>query len=502
MTHQFRGGWIGGRWISGEGEPFSSRNPASHFSIVATGNGASEAQVDEAVQAAKQAAPGWAQTPYNERKAICLAIEQFLDNWKERCAPVMTREMGKPLREALGEAGSLLGKVRVSAIAQESLPSLQLPGAPGTTRWKAHGAIGIIGPYNYPVHLIHTHLIPALLAGNTVVYKPSEITPWTGELYGELLNQLDLPEGVVNWVQGGGSVGAALSAHPGLDGIAFTGSWATGRKILEANLDQPGKLIALEMGGRNAAVVLEDAHLEQTVHEIVIGACLTAGQRCTATSRVLVHSEIADRFIALLVDALKRVEPGDPTDGDTLMGPLATEGAFLRYQSAMESLRSNGVQALLAHRNGSGGGFVYPSVHVDKDIHPDVWRAYVREELFGPNIALEVIDGDEDALERLSWSPYGLSQSIFTGSSARFAWWVENSRSGIFNWNRSTNNASGLLPFGGVGQSGNFRPAGAGSALHNSYPVAVLQKEHGAFDPDPRFGPLVRATFAQEKETA
>ena len=195
MALQFRGGWIDGHWISGAGRAFSSHNPAADFQVVASGTGASSEQVDAAVKAARRAAPAWAATPYETRKTICLGIEALLETWKARCAEVMTQEMGKPLREALGEAGSLLGKVRVSAVAQENLPSLELPGAPGSTRWKSHGAIGIIGPYNYPVHLIHTHLIPALLAGNTVVFKPSEITPYTGELYGELLSQLGLPRG-------------------------------------------------------------------------------------------------------------------------------------------------------------------------------------------------------------------------------------------------------------------------------------------------------------------
>ena len=197
----------------------------------------------------------------------------------------------------------------------------------------------------------------------------------------------------MNWVQGG-EVGAALSCHPELDGVAFTGSWATGRRILEANLDQPGKLIALEMGGRNAAVVLEDAHLEQAVHEIVIGSCLTAGQRCTATSRVLVHKTLADRFISLLLGAL-RVQLATPC-WSYVDGPLATQGALVRYEKAIQGLEAAGINRF-THRADSGGAFVYPSVHSSAGAPLSAWKAYVAEELFGPNIALEIVDGDEDA---------------------------------------------------------------------------------------------------------
>lgn len=499
MVQTFLGGLIDGSWVEGEGTGFSSHNPAQNHNVVATGTGVSPVQVRDAVAAAVNASASWMNTPYEERKRICLGIEAVAAARKEDLARAMTAEMGKPLREALGEAGSLLGKVKVSTIAQEKLPDLALPNAPGESRWKAHGAVGIIGPYNYPVHLIHTHLMPALLAGNTVVFKPSEVTPLTGQIYGEILAEMDLPPGVVNMVQGGGDVGAALAQAPELGGLCFTGSWGTGRRILESNLDQPWKLLALEMGGRNAAVVMEDADIAQAVHEVVIGACLTAGQRCTATSRVLVHKDVADVFTDALCHALENIAPGDPLEDSTLLGPMATKTAFDRYQESLKQIESGGIPALVPTRVLPGGAFVTPSLHKQEaaDAH---WDDYVREELFGPDIALEVIESDEDALGRLNKSLYGLSQSVFTASEARFEKWVSASRCGIFNWNRSTNNASGLLPFGGLGQSGNFRPAGAGSALYASYPVAVLKREYGVVDWDPRFGPIVQQALAVSEE--
>ncbi len=490
------GAFLNGCWVSGKGAILRSFNPARDFSIVSSGPGASCEQVDEAVAAAAEAFPAWAATPYSERLERCLAIGSILEDWKEDLAQIMSAEMGKPIREARGEAGSLLGKVKVSALAQERLPNLALPNAPGTSHWRPHGPMGIVGPFNYPIHLIHTHLMPALLAGNTVVFKPSEVTPGTGEMYGRLLEALDLPPGVVNLVQGGGDIGAHLSAHPTLKGLCFTGSWATGRRILEATLDQPWKMVALEMGGRNAAIVLEDADLAQAIHEVVIGACLTAGQRCTATSRVLVHKDLEERFVAGLVAAFSEIAPGDPLLDETLMGPLATQKSFETFMSKMAWLETTSVETLVSSTAPGGGAFVTPSIHRRTTDDAD-WQTYLGTELFGPNIALETIEDETDALERVRQSPYGLSLSVFCQSPERFERFCQEAPSGIFNWNRSTNNASGLLPFGGLGRSGNFKPAGASSALYCAHPVAVLKREHGVVDWDPRFGPIVQSVLGK-----
>ena len=487
-----RGCFLSGVWTPGEGAPITSHDPSRGHDAVWTGASASLEQVDEAVDAARGAFESWAERSPEERAAFFDGLPDLLVQHAGRLADAMTAEMGKPLREARAEAGSLAAKVHVSAIARDALPDFALPNAPGESRWRPLGAMAVIGPYNYPVHLLHTHVAPALLAGNTVVVKPSEITPWTGQIYAEIMAELGLPAGVFNLVQGGGQIGAALAAHPGCSGLAFTGSWATGRRILEANLDHPHKLVALEMGGRNVAVVLDDADLHQTVHELVVGSCLTTGQRCTATSRVVVQSGIAPRLIPALKRALEQVRPGDPRKDDTLMGPLASAAARTRYVEALERLATRSAEALIAPATEPGGAWVTPSLH--QCTSPDEgWRAYIEHEFFGPDIALEVVGDAEEALERVRWSPYGLSMSVFTADEARFEWFVSRAPSGIFNWNRSTNNASGLLPFGGVGRSGNFRPAGSTGALYCAHSIAVLRKAHGVFDADPRFGPLIQA---------
>ncbi len=492
MEGQDRGCFLNGAWVPAEGDPVASHDPAKGDALVWSGRGASPAQVEAAVRSAQDAFEEWADRTPEDRAKCFDGLEGLLEIHAGRLADAMSAEMGKPLREARAEAGSLAAKVRVSALAQGRLPDLALPNAPGESRWRPLGAMAVIGPYNYPVHLLHTHVAPALLAGNTVVVKPSEVTPLTGQIYAEIMSELPLPAGVFNMLQGEGAVGAALAGHPGFRGLAFTGSWATGRKILEANLDQPHKLVALEMGGRNVAVVLNDADLHQAVHEIVLGSCLTTGQRCTATSRVVVQAGIAPRLIAALVQALEQVRPGDPLKEETLMGPLASSSAQSRYLEALGRLATTSAEPLLAPSTLPGGAFVTPSMH--QCIRPDDgWRAYIEHEFFGPDIALEVVADSEEALERVRWSPYGLSMSVFTAEESVFEWFVSRAPSGIFNWNRSTNNASGLLPFGGVGRSGNFRPAGSTGALYCAHSIAVLRKAHGVFDADPRFGPLVRA---------
>jgi len=329
-----------------------------------------------------------------------------------------------------------------------------------------------------------------LLAGNTVVVKPSSVTPWTGQIYAEIFDALGLPPGVFNLTVARGDAGASLSANPECGALSFTGSWDTGRRILEANLDQPHKLLALEMGGKNVAIVCDDASMDQAVHEILIGCCLTAGQRCTATSRLLVQASLADELTDRLVRAFSKVEPGDPFAEETLMGPLATEKAFTQFLGAIDSLDRECVETILDTRTLPGGAFVTPSIRRQRQTG-EGWNSYAANELFAPDLAIETFQDDEEALDRIRVSPFGLSLSVFSREESRFEWYVQRAPSGIFNWNRSTNNASGMLPFGGLGHSGNHRPAGISSALYCAHPIAVLKRPYGEVQRDPRFGSLI-----------
>jgi len=476
-----RGDFIAGAWRLPQADrgSLATADPARDFAPVFS-VGTDVAHVDDAVAAARAAQPGWWALSFDERRALLGQLERVFQSHVDDIAEAIVRETGKPHREALGEARSLAG--RIALVAGDGMKRIEplLPdGVTGEARAHPQGVVTVIGPYNYPAHLVNAHVIPALLTGNTVVIKPSEQCAWTGELYAQCFAEAGLPAGVVNMVQGAGDVGRALVSHEGTDAVLFTGSWATGRAITEACLDQPNKLVALEMGGKNCAVVLDDADLPQALAMVLQGAFLTTGQRCTATSRVLVHESVADRFIDALASATRELQPGDPWLETTAFGPLANRTAFDSFCEMRARPVALGLEALVPGRVLPGGAFVTPSVHLLAEGHAEP-LGYIDEELFGPDLCVEVIGGVDDAIARLNSSPYGLSNAIFTADEASFERFFRETKSGLLNHNRSTNGASGKLPFGGVGKSGNQRPAGIDAVRYATFPVAIIRAELGA----------------------
>ncbi len=492
MEHQY----IAGQWVRGEGAVFETHDPARDGAVVGAYAEATPVQVDAAVAMAREAFEAWAVLEPAQRWArLEPLVERVQGPLGERLALAITREMGKPLREARAEVRALGAKLGAARASLERLPDLALEGAPGRAAWLPHGVVAVVGPFNYPAHLLNTHVLPALLAGNCVIAKPSEITAGAGVLYGELLAGLDLPPGVFGLLTGRGRTAAALVAHRGVDAVAFTGSWATGRRILEACIEMPSKLLALEMGGRNIAVVLDDAHLDQAVHEVVLGCVLTTGQRCTATSRVLVHRAVAPAFVERLARAFEALEPGDPMDEATLFGPLATKASLARYAAFLDGVeRCDEVDTLVPVRTLPGGAWVRPSLHrVGRAPAGSAAATYLDTELFGPDVAVQVVEDDDEAIAWCRRSVYRFSLAVFTAKRARFENFVRRCAWGLYNWNRSTNNASGLLPFGGLGRSGNHRPAGSASGLYCARSAAVLEQPWGTWTPSPLLPPDVHA---------
>lgn len=470
MHDGFRGDYIDGQFIEAEGERFTSRNPATGAevceAVAVTG------AVDAAIDAARAAAKAWRRSALGDRIAALQKVRARVPDHIEGIAAAITAEMGKPIAEARTEAASIASKIDgVIGQLHHALPTAA-PGAPGEQRFQALGVVGIIGPFNFPVHLCNTHVIPTLLAGNAVVVKPSELTPLAGQRYAELFHDAGFTPGVFNMVHGLGATGAALAGHAELDGLVFTGSYATGRRIRQATFDQPHKKVSLELGGRNPAVVLDDADLDQAVREILLGALLTTGQRCTATSRVIATPGIADALLKRLTAAFARIRPGDPTDEATLMGPLASVEARDRFLATLAEARGGSVEVLVESEAGEHA-FVTPSLYrVSGD------EAYLHDELFGPHIDFEVAADDDDAFAR-ACSPYGLSASLFTHRSHLVDEFRDVVRAGVINLNRSTNGASGLLPFGGTGMSGNWQAAGSEAPRLTTFPVAVMTEAHG-----------------------
>jgi len=463
----------------------TSFNPAKNFEPVFTAK-SSLSHVEMAVHAAHKAFVPWSSKPQAERNALLLKVKEALIKREAEIAKAITLEMGKPIAESEAEAKNL--SARIDLTIRHGLPKVateKVDGLKGEARYHAQGPVAVLGPYNFPAHLVNAHVIPALLTGNTVVVKPSEVCPLVAQLYAECMKDAGLPDGVYNMVQGRADVGKALIQDPRIRAVLFTGSYATGRTIKESLLDHPHKIAALEMGGKNIAVVLDDADLYQALSEVLQGAFLTTGQRCTATSRVFVQRRVADLFISSLVNAARVLKPSDPMSRDCVFGPLATKSSFERYVHLLEQAPKSGAEVLLKGETLLGGAFVTPSIHLLGKLEEE--NSYLREELFGPDICIEIIDDLDDAISRTNKSPYGLSNAVFSASQSAFEKFYRETSSGVLNFNRSTNGALGQLPFGGVGKSGNQRAAGIDAVRYTTYPVAINHLPYGETEPTGSF---------------
>jgi RHH-type transcriptional regulator, proline utilization regulon repressor / proline dehydrogenase / delta 1-pyrroline-5-carboxylate dehydrogenase len=484
---QALGNFIGGVFVPPSGTALVSRNPAADGAVVFE-TGYTVAAVGEAARCAAGAQPAWAQLTVAERWA-------HLERWKaaiaaaaDALADAIVLETGKLRSEAKAEITTLINRFELSrgAIAADQKPGQVAPGE--HLRFAPLGVVGVIGPFNFPLHLCHAHVVPALLAGNAVVVKPSDITPLCGQRYAETVQAAGLPAGVFNLVVGAGDVGAALVEQPQLRGLAFTGSWTVGKRIMAAAVERPELLIALELGGKNICVVLDDCAIRQAVHEVAVGGYLSAGQRCTGTERVLVHRKIADRFVDALARVVRELRFGNPEDASMFAGPLATQGALHKVEGALEAARAAGAEPVVAGQRLAGGYYRTGSLHRLPDGNHQI-AGYTDLELFGPDLSVEVIDSDDEAIAVIDASPYGFANAVFTGSAARFEQFAARTRSGILNRNRSTNLASAKLPFGGVGKSGNHRPAGAWAHRNLSVPLAMLENPIGPVTAHPHLAP-------------
>jgi RHH-type proline utilization regulon transcriptional repressor/proline dehydrogenase/delta 1-pyrroline-5-carboxylate dehydrogenase len=482
------GNFIGGAFVAPSGNALVSRNPAADGAVVFE-TGYTVGAVTDAVAAAESAQLAWAQLTQSQRAAHLDRFKSELAARGSDLADAIVIETGKIRSEAKLEVQTVLNRFDLVKTAMAGdLKGGQV--APGEhLRYHALGVVGVIGPFNYPLHLCHAHVVPALLAGNTVVVKPSDITPLVGQRYAEAAKAAGLPPGVLNVVVGTGEVGAAMVASR-IRGLCFTGSWLVGRRILEGALDRPEMLVALEMGGKNTCVVLEDAAIRQAVHEVAVGAWLSAGQRCTGTERVLVHRKIADRFIPALADVARGLRFGNPEDASVFAGPLATHGSLTKLEHAIDVAKKAGAKSIVAGERIGGGFYRTASMHQLPDGVHHV-PGYTDLEVFGPDLCVEIIDTDDEAIAIMKESTYGFANAVFTGNTQRFERFFAETRTGILNRNRSTNLASAKLPFGGVGKSGNYRPAGAWSHRNVVAPVAMLENPIGTVTAHPHLAPLL-----------
>jgi succinylglutamic semialdehyde dehydrogenase len=438
--------------------------------------------VDLAVAAARRAfvgvtaGGGWSRTSFDDRVAAMRRWQALTTRNLERLAGRITDEMGKTLAEGRAEAKLLAEKVDITLdrISMSRVSDYEVAASStrsGHCRFRPHGVIAVLGPFNFPAHLPNGHFVPALLLGNTIVFKPSEKTPGVGQLLAELMHEAGLPAGVFNVVQGGAETARRLVAHDDVDGILFTGSWGVGRRILEANLDRPGRIVALEMGGSNPAVVMPSANLKQAVVECVRAGFATTGQRCTCTRRVIVHERIADRFVPLLLKSASTLLIGPGRSAEPLFaGPLVTAGAARAVFEFQQRLAARGGRVLLESTPlDRVGHFATPGI-----VQVPAFSMQHDEELFGPLVQLSVVSDLDAAIAQANATRFGLAASIFTNDDAEWLEFSHRVRAGCVNRNTGTAGASSKLPFGGLGLSGNHRPAAAFSVDYCAYPMASM----------------------------
>ncbi len=442
----------------------------------------SSASVDAAVDAARRAWPAWRDLPFSERATYLQRFAEAMEAEREGMANLIAREIGKPLWEAKTEVAAMIAKIGITlgpGMEEVRERSVELT-ANQLGRWRAHsrGVLSVHGPFNFPAHLVNGHVAPALATGNTIVLKPSELAPAVGQFYVELAARAGFPAGVINLVQGEGAQGAKLAEHSDVDGVLFTGSYHVGRRILEATIDQPHKLVALEMGGKNGVLVCDDGDVDAAASAIAFGACATTGQRCSATSRVFAMPQVIEPLTKRLIRIFGRIGVGYALDENVFMGPLVSSGARERHMQVLRAARDEGAELLCEGgpcESTRPGHYVRPTIHRVQD--PMRKSPYQMEEHFVPDIFICPVQTVDEGIAALDATDYGLVASVFSADRANFERCHRETRVGLINWNLTTVGASSKLPFGGVKRSGNDRPAGALSAAYCTYPVASLETE-------------------------
>ncbi len=442
--------------------------------------------MDEACKAARKAFPAWAALPEEKRREALNRLKEIFVTHEAQMAQAISRDTGKPLWDATTEAKALASKIDITLnfssklIAEERVTNA-LPNVDGVIRHKARGVMAVVGPFNFPAHLPNGHIIPALMVGNTVVFKPSEQTAAVGQLYAEMIDKAQFPAGVFNMVQGDGEAGRRLTTSDEVDGILFTGSYEVGLKIKQETLSHYWKILALEMGGKNATVVCDDADMDKAIYETLIGAYMSSGQRCSGTSRIILGEKIAEEFTERFYQAAKKLSIGHWSE-NPFMGPLINSAAVEKYIRFQEIANRENCESLMRGKSmdlKQKGYYVTPSIHLVKKFDPN--SVYQKSEIFGPNVAIYKSSDFDESMKIVNSTGYGLVMALFTKDESLYKKALLEARVGLLNWNRTTNGASSRLPFGGMGKSGNDRPSAHYAVQYCSIPIASLE-DHTPFD--------------------
>ncbi|MCS0583310.1 succinylglutamate-semialdehyde dehydrogenase [Massilia pinisoli] len=470
--------FIDGEWLAGSGPLLATIDPSTGRQTW-TSNESTAEEVDRAVKAARAAFEDWALTPLEQRIAICQRFRDLLKEHNEELAAIIAEEVGKPLWEARTEVTTMANKVDISVqshAARTGETSNKVADGNAVLRHRPHGVFGVFGPYNFPGHLPNGHIVPALIAGNTLVFKPSEYAPRTAVRTVQLWEQAGLPKGVLNLVNGGRATGVALG-QADVDGILFTGSSQTGAALHKQFGGQPGKMLALEMGGNNPIVVWDVQENEKmrdaAVHHAVMSAFISAGQRCTCARRMIVQDTPQGKaFIDRLVEVASKLAVG-PSNADPqpFMGPVVSAAVAQRLVQAQAMMEAQGGKVLLRMRQlDPNAGFVTAGIVdvTDATGIPD-------EEWFGPLLQVIRVADFDQAIAAANATAFGLAAALLSPSDDLWKRFAIKARAGVVNWNRPTTGAASSAPFGGVGKSGNHRPSAYYAADYCAYPVASIE---------------------------
>lgn len=449
---------IGGQWVPGTGDTLLSVNPAQPSLVVAQGSTARASDVDAAVGVAAAALPAWAATPMHQRGTVLLGAADIVDRNAEAWGLELAREEGKTKAEGIGEvrrAAQILryygnegdrqaGEIYSSPRAGEQILITRKP----------LGVVGVITPFNFPIAIPAWKIAPALIYGNTVVWKPASTVPLLAIRLAQALTEAGLPAGVLNLLIGGSDIGNAIVDHRGIDGITFTGSTGVGRRLAAAAAAR-GVPAQAEMGGKNAAVVLDDADVELALEQVMLGAFRSTGQKCTATSRLIVTDGIADEFLAALADRAASLTVGDPTDDATQMGPVVNDAAHRSISAGLQTAAAQGATVLTGGRPYADGPlaegyFIAPTIVELNGAAADVWT----DELFGPVLAVNRAADADAAFALANDSEFGLSAAVFTQDLTRALQAVEQIDVGVLHVNSESAGADPHVPFGGAKKSG------------------------------------------------
>ncbi len=475
MKMESKGNYINGKWNVSNGEKFSSYSPVDQ-ELLWEGNSATLDDVESAVESAKKAFDSWSLLDVEERINYIKKYVQVVETHKEELADCLSKEIGKPYSESITEVNGVIGKldpcIEAYNLRNKTIVREQSDGSRSITRFKPHGVVGVIGPYNLPVHLPNGHIMAALIAGNTVVVKANEKAPLVTEMAISYWNEAGLPNGVINMVQGDKSISEALCKDNDVKAIFFIGSRTAGRNIEELCLHK--KMCAVEMGGNSPYVVWDSKDIDGAVVTVIQSAFVTSGQRCLAARRLIIpNNEFGNTFINRLVEVSNNIKIGKPKDEDIFMGPVKSKKLVDNIINKQEELLKRGASILLESKRipELGEAYITPGIIDVTNV-----KDKIDEEIIGPFLQVTRVNTFDEAIESANDSCYGLAAGIITEDKELYNEFERKIQTGLITWNKPIK-ANKYAPFGGVKDSGNYRPSGFLATDYCVYSTASVEVE-------------------------